>query len=276
MMLKGGTSHACAACKYQRRKCSSDCQLAPFFPSNRPETFRNAHKLFGVRNIVKILEKLDHHQRQEAMQSIIWQSNIRDIYPVRGCLDYIYALQYKIRQAEEELHSVHSQLQIYRHQHHPFPDDMVPSSQLQLGMAPPEQVVDLQHSYCMSTNNNNSGYLDNKDDVVGNSFWLHHNYGINNDDEVINSSNMGIQQEVVHDYPFFDTIDDSQSYIGDSTKEAYDTSSEESIKDTTQSLEQVAENELKSAAACFSLTSLDFKELGNSRSHHLMRSWSFA
>lgn len=34
-------------------------------------------------------------------------------------------------------------------------------------------------------------------------------------------------------------------------------SSEESLKDTTQSIENVSENELKSAAACFSLTSVN-------------------
>jgi len=38
----------------------------------------------------------------------------------------------------------------------------------------------------------------------------------------------------------------------------YACSSEESLKDTTQSMEHVAENELKSAAACFSLTSVNW------------------
>jgi hypothetical protein len=37
----------------------------------------------------------------------------------------------------------------------------------------------------------------------------------------------------------------------------YACSSEDSLKDTTQSMEHVAENELKSAAACFSLTSVN-------------------
>ncbi|KAK9278208.1 hypothetical protein L1049_027769 [Liquidambar formosana] len=70
---------------------------------------------------------------------------------------------------------------------------------------------------------------------------------------------MAFQQGAAQDYdeihPFFDTIDDRQSYID--SKEAYESSSESSLKDTTQSLEHVAENELKSAAACFSLTSVN-------------------
>ncbi|CAN1266004.1 LOB domain-containing protein 27 [Linum perenne] len=318
MTLKGGTSHACAACKYQRRKCTSECQLAPYFPANRPEMFRNAHKLFGVRNIVKILEKLDANQRQEAMHSIIWEANIRHLFPVDGCVGYIFRLQRQIHQAQMELDAIHAQLQMYRHQHqhqhqnhNPFSgevednNDMVPS-QLELGMAPPAGnalalfshdpppyctaagvvppspvTPDQQHSYSMSSNNvggvgggysNNVGYLDTKE-PAGNSFWLQHTYGMNNSNNNNNGNipstmalqsqmlgqPLGIQQEVVQDYdenhPFFDTIDDRQSYID--SKEAYDTSSEESLKDTTQSLEHVAENELKSAAACFSLTSVN-------------------
>ncbi|CAN0903478.1 LOB domain-containing protein 27 [Linum grandiflorum] len=297
MTLKGGTSHACAACKYQRRKCTSECQLAPYFPANRPEMFRNAHKLFGVRNIVKILEKLDANQRQEAMHSIIWEANIRHLFPVDGCVGYIFRLQREIQQAQLELDAIHSQLHIYRQQHHHNPfsatatappdvDDMLPS-QLELGMAPPAGnalalfshdpqpfctapvTPDQQHSYSMSSNNvgvvagynNNVGYLESKEPVA-NSFWMQHTYGMNNSNNNIPSTMalqshlLGQPQEVVQDYePFFDTIDDRQSYID--SKEAYDTSSEESLKDTTQSLEHVAENELKSAAACFSLTSVN-------------------
>ncbi|RVW52389.1 hypothetical protein CK203_072095 [Vitis vinifera] len=32
-------SQACAACKYQRRKCKPECPLAPFFPSHDKERF---------------------------------------------------------------------------------------------------------------------------------------------------------------------------------------------------------------------------------------------
>ncbi|CAN8269373.1 unnamed protein product [Cochlearia groenlandica] len=49
------TNQACAACKYQRRKCASDCILAPYFPHDRHNQFLNAHKLYGVSNITKII-----------------------------------------------------------------------------------------------------------------------------------------------------------------------------------------------------------------------------
>ncbi|KAF2311362.1 hypothetical protein GH714_022075 [Hevea brasiliensis] len=218
------------------------------------------------------------------MRSVIYQANVRDRFPVHGCWGIICQLHYQIRQAEEELHAVHAQLEMYRqHQQHQISSltDDVPS-QLQLGMAPPSNALSLfghttsqpynalpvsqQHSYSNSSNPGySSGYLDSKDQL-GNSMWVQHPYATTNNNntnpmaiqsQLVASQPLAIQQEVDYDeiHPFFDTIDDRQSYID--SKEAYESSSEESFKDTTQSIEHVAENELKSAAACFSLTSVN-------------------
>ncbi|CAK7322899.1 unnamed protein product [Dovyalis caffra] len=269
MTLKGGTSQACASCKYQRRKCSSECPLAPYFPPDQPKMFQNAHKLFGVRKILKILENLDSSQQEEAMRSIIYQANIRDRFPVHGCWGIICQLHFQIRQVEEELHAVHAHLEMYRQHHHhqiaALTEDV--PSQLELGMAPPQPCLAQQYSYSMSSNiGYSSSYMDSNDNV-GNSLWGQHPYATNNNtnsmpiiqSQLVASQPLATQQEVVQDYdemhPFFDTIDDRQSYI--ETKEPYESSSEESLKDTTLSMEHVAENELKNAAACFSLTSIN-------------------
>ncbi|KAK9278773.1 hypothetical protein L1049_028351 [Liquidambar formosana] len=136
MTLKGGTSQACAACKYQRRKCSSECLLAPYFPPDQPEMFQNAHRLFGVSNILKILKQLDPSQKPVAMQSIICQANIRSRFPVHGCWGVICQLYYQMRQTEEELHAVRTQLALYKQQEISSMSTDSPS-QLQLGMALP-------------------------------------------------------------------------------------------------------------------------------------------
>ncbi|KAL0330702.1 UNVERIFIED_CONTAM: LOB domain-containing protein 22 [Sesamum angustifolium] len=75
-------AQACAACKYQRRRCAPDCPLAPFFPADRVKEFLNAHKLFGVGNIIKILKKVPQHERQNAMRSVIFEANVRARDPV--------------------------------------------------------------------------------------------------------------------------------------------------------------------------------------------------
>jgi hypothetical protein len=255
MTLKGGTSQACAACKYQRRRCSAECPLSPYFPPEQPKLFQNAHKLFGVSNILKILKNLEPGQKNEAMRSIIYQANMRDKFPVYGCCWIICQLKYQILQVEEELHAVQAQLEMYRQHHHissmPQPDDV--TSQLELGMAPPSNGLSLfnhttppqnynampaaaLHVPQQQSYSNDSkgvyGYMDAKDINVANSFWVQQpNYANNNNNpmaiqshELVVSQQQTIQQEVVQDYdelhPFFDTIDDRQSYID--SKEAYE------------------------------------------------------
>lgn len=105
---------ACAACKYQRRKCNPDCTLAPYFPANQPRQFLNAHRLFGVSNILKIIRNLDPVHRTDAMRSIIFQSNVRAQDPVGGCHRIIRDLEDQIQRDSDELALVRRQLDIYR------------------------------------------------------------------------------------------------------------------------------------------------------------------
>ncbi|OIV90266.1 hypothetical protein TanjilG_08303 [Lupinus angustifolius] len=104
MTINVGSNKACAACKYQRRRCSKDCPLAPYFPSNKPETFSNAHRLFGVSNITRILNHVEPHQKDEAMKSIIFESDVRAKFPVQGCYGLAMYYNYMINKTEEELH----------------------------------------------------------------------------------------------------------------------------------------------------------------------------
>ena len=271
MTLKGGTSQACAACKYQRRRCTPECPLAPFFPPDQPKLFQNAHKLFGVSNILKILKKLEPEQKATAMWSIMYQANERDRDPVHGCLGKICQLRYQIWHLEQELNAVHTRLEMCRqqqqqqqqphhhhqHQHqmmasmmphhhdHDHHQELVLNSQLELGMAPPSNALPIlnndptpQPYTTVVTGYNSAAFLDSKDvntNNVGNPLWAQYSYnnsGNNNNSSVamqsqplIPSQPLDTQQEVVQDYdemPFFDTMDDRQSYID--SKEAYDQS----------------------------------------------------
>ncbi|KAJ4961290.1 hypothetical protein NE237_021200 [Protea cynaroides] len=287
MTVKGGTSHACAACKYQRRKCAADCSLAPYFPPDQPKMFQNAHRLFGVSNIVNILKQLSPNQKIDAMGSIIFQANMREKFPVHGCYGYICQLRFQIEQLQQELLAVQAQLGLYRQHHSSSPPQ--PSPQLQLGMAippSPNNALPLfHHSYhqnfnampteislaptnhhslfSSSINGNNAIYMDSNDNMVS-PLWIQDQNDVSNSTSNNNSAAaiqspllFSIQQEPTEAHydevpPFFDTIDDRQSYID--SKEAYDSSSEDSLKDTTQPIEHVQENELKSVAACFNFT----------------------
>ncbi|CAD5168850.1 unnamed protein product [Musa acuminata subsp. malaccensis] len=239
MTVKGGTNNACAACKYQRRRCPSDCPLAAYFPADQPKQFQNCHRLFGVSNILKIINRLDPPQKAEAMKSIIYEANIRDRDPVHGCLGVICTLHLQIQHLQLELDTATAQLALYRHHHH---QSLQLASPLSSGSSP----ITGTAANCLLFDNGISivescSRADNSDINTVGPFWAHNSHA--NNDSTGNSI-------VAHDYddiaPYFDTIDEDG---------AYESSSESSLKDTMQStMEHVSQNELKSAAACFTLT----------------------
>ncbi|KAK1375940.1 LOB domain-containing protein [Heracleum sosnowskyi] len=115
-IIRSNANQACAACKYQRRKCAPDCILAPYFPHDRQQQFLNAHKLFGVSNITKIIRYLDQPDKDEAMRTIIYQSDVRANDPVGGCYRIIRELQRQIEYNRAELQLVLHQLAYCRAQ----------------------------------------------------------------------------------------------------------------------------------------------------------------
>jgi hypothetical protein len=110
----GGTNQACAACKYQRRKCNPDCPLAPYFPADQQRRFLNAHRLFGVSNILKTLKRLRPELCADAMGTLIYQSDMRATDPVGGCYRLILNLERQLEIETAELSAVLHNLAVYR------------------------------------------------------------------------------------------------------------------------------------------------------------------
>lgn len=75
---------ACAACKHQRKKCSENCILAPYFPSNRSREFHAVHKVFGVSNITKLVKNAKEEDRRRVVDSLIWEACCRQRDPIHG------------------------------------------------------------------------------------------------------------------------------------------------------------------------------------------------
>ncbi|XP_057806358.1 LOB domain-containing protein 27-like [Salvia miltiorrhiza] len=280
MTLRGSSGQACASCKFQRRRCTPQCLLAPFFPADQPQVFHNVHRLFGVKNIQKLLKELHPDQRAIAIKSVKFHAAMRERYPVCGCLVEVQNLAYQIQLAEKELHAVLQQLLYYRQQQRQQQDTSPGDdylSQLQLGMAPPgntamvaaliqqddqpEYNLVAAHPSSCSNNVNRDHYNKDCNDVDSLCSYSNNDYN-NNANSAVMQSQMPTSQtipQVPQDYnemySFFDNIDDRQSYIG--PKEVYESSLDSSVRDCRQSDEQIAENELKNAAACFSLTSFN-------------------
>ncbi|CAL9122714.1 unnamed protein product [Musa textilis] len=190
MTVKGGTNQACAACKYQRRRCAADCPLAVYFPADQPKQFLNCHRLFGVSNILKIINRLDPLQQAEAMKSIIYEANIRDRDPVHGCLGLICTLHLQIHHLELELEATNTQVLLHRHH------QLASSS---------STMIDGAASYLLLDNGisivDSCSIADNNDINMkaAEPFWAHHSSALHApmDDEIS---------------PYFDAIDEDGAY----------------------------------------------------------------
>ncbi|KAJ4833788.1 hypothetical protein Tsubulata_014703 [Turnera subulata] len=105
---------ACAACKYQRKRCTRDCPLAPFFPAHCHKEFRNVHRLFGVKNVIGILNRVPHDKKADAMTSVVYEANARAVDPVRGCTHWIFLLELRVKHMEDELRRVRRDIAEYK------------------------------------------------------------------------------------------------------------------------------------------------------------------
>ncbi|CAJ1955429.1 unnamed protein product [Sphenostylis stenocarpa] len=122
------TSQACAACRYQRRKCGPNCILAPFFPHHRHKQFRHAHRLFGVGKITNMIKPLEPHNRNMAIATILFESDMRAKDPVGGCSRILQRLNSQIASAQAELQLVLQHLALFRAQAHHNSNAPIPPS----------------------------------------------------------------------------------------------------------------------------------------------------
>ncbi|XP_076932957.1 LOB domain-containing protein 12-like [Bidens hawaiensis] len=99
----GSGSSPCASCKLLRRRCAKDCIFAPYFPPDDPHKFAIVHKVFGARNVSKMLQELPVHQRADAVSSLVYEATARMRDPVYGCVGAISYLQNQVSQLQMQL-----------------------------------------------------------------------------------------------------------------------------------------------------------------------------
>lgn len=109
------TSSPCAACKFLRRKCQPDCVFAPYFPPDNPQKFVHVHRVFGASNVTKILNELPTCHREDAVNSLAYEADMRLKDPVYGCVGVISILQHQLRQLQMDLTLAKAELLKYQH-----------------------------------------------------------------------------------------------------------------------------------------------------------------
>ncbi|KAE9586520.1 hypothetical protein Lal_00044726 [Lupinus albus] len=100
----------CAACKFLRRKCMPDCNFAQYFPPEEPQKFANVHKIFGASNVSKLLNEVQPHQREDAVNSLAYEAEARIKDPVYGCVGAISVLQRQVIRLQKELDATNADL----------------------------------------------------------------------------------------------------------------------------------------------------------------------
>ncbi|CAI9787164.1 unnamed protein product [Fraxinus pennsylvanica] len=113
-MASSSSNSPCAACKFLRRKCQTECVFAPYFPPDQPQKFANVHKVFGASNVTKLLNELQPHQREDAVNSLAYEAEMRLRDPVYGCVGVISLLQHQLRQLQTDLRYAKSELSKYQ------------------------------------------------------------------------------------------------------------------------------------------------------------------
>ncbi|XP_062158816.1 LOB domain-containing protein 24-like [Alnus glutinosa] len=96
-------SARCAACKYLRRRCHSDCIFSLYFPPNDPQRFASVHKIYGASNVAKILQQLPLTLRAQAAETLYFEAKCRIEDPVYGCVGIISQLYQQLHNGESEL-----------------------------------------------------------------------------------------------------------------------------------------------------------------------------
>ncbi|KAI5670458.1 hypothetical protein M9H77_10822 [Catharanthus roseus] len=97
------SSSSCAACKFLKRKCILNCQFAPYFRSDEPKKFAKVHKVFGASNVSKILNEVPEEQREDTVNSLVYEAEVRLKDPVYGCIGAIASLQKKMFELQHDL-----------------------------------------------------------------------------------------------------------------------------------------------------------------------------
>jgi len=104
--MTGFGSTSCGACKFLRRKCTSDCVFAPYFSYDQASThFAAVHKIYGASNVSKLLSHLPIQNRRDAAITISYEALARMHDPIYGCVAHIYALQQQVSHAVTPTHA---------------------------------------------------------------------------------------------------------------------------------------------------------------------------
>ncbi|CAH2056821.1 unnamed protein product, partial [Thlaspi arvense] len=122
-------STRCAACKSLRRRCSQDCVLAPYFPSNNPQRFDLSTRSLELVMSARCLRRIQNQGlfspndwgtsgefTRDAAECISFEATWRVRDPVYGCVGIISHLQQQIIQTQIEITNIYAEIALHKAQ----------------------------------------------------------------------------------------------------------------------------------------------------------------
>ncbi|KAG4134266.1 hypothetical protein ERO13_D08G146000v2 [Gossypium hirsutum] len=100
----------CAACRMLRRRCDSNCILAPYFPGDEPDKFAGVHKVFGASNVIKLIQMVEETNREDAVKALVYEARARLRDPVYGSTGTIFQLQRMVQDLKLQLKSTNARV----------------------------------------------------------------------------------------------------------------------------------------------------------------------
>ncbi|MCL7028075.1 hypothetical protein MKW94_027710 [Papaver nudicaule] len=98
---------SCAACAYQKKRCSPQCPLAPFFPPHRREDFEIVAKFSA--NCAQPFSPVDEPEQHLVAESMMIEAAARISDPVHGLAGISETLSQQLEDLTSELASVNQQ-----------------------------------------------------------------------------------------------------------------------------------------------------------------------
>ncbi|KAL4180279.1 hypothetical protein AMTRI_Chr13g91280 [Amborella trichopoda] len=162
MPSNNSNNSPCAACKFLRRKCTTECAFAPYFPPDHPERFADVHKVFGASNVSKLLNNISPPNREAAVTGLFFEARKRIQDPVHGCTAHINELYGELNELYDLIKNAMNELATYSppyphpQLHHYLEMPALPPSskqqQLPTAFAPPQQLSAVQQYQQLSAN----------------------------------------------------------------------------------------------------------------------------
>lgn len=116
--MDSDSSQSCSLCRHEGNICHEECEYRQIFPGDRYQEFENAKRLFGVKNMVEIIQSVGAHERKAAADSMFLEANAWRNHPVHGPLGFASDLISQIQSLFNQLQAAKQQLEIFRHHQH--------------------------------------------------------------------------------------------------------------------------------------------------------------